>query len=1127
MIVAGGLNILTSSDSFAGLSRGFFLSQTGNCKVFDDGADGYCRADAIGSLVLKRLSDAERDNDNILGLALSTATNHSANSVSITHPHAPTQESLYRQVLREAGVRPQDVDLVKMHGTGTQAGDAAEMESVTGVFSPPHPRRFHPLHISSVKANVGHGEAAAGVTSMIKALLIFQRNSIPRHVGIKTTLNSRFPNLDRLNVHIPHQNVPWPHCADRKRYIMVNNFSAAGGNTSLLLEEPPSRRGPGTCAQTRFVVTASARSRNSLRRYVEKLILFLTHTPSVHLPSLAYTTTARRMHHKHRIAVHGASVPEITAFLQQRLPSVESAPIPQESTRVAFVFSGQGSFYRGVSRQLFEEHPPYRKEVCQLDEICIQHKFGSILPVITYQNHDLTEISPLTAQLATVCVQIALCRLWESLSVLPDVVIGASLGEYAALYAAGALSANDAIYLAGQRAVLMQRVCSEGSHAMLAVQATVSELHQVAQGDSHPYEISCVNGPRSITVSGLQHDITALKAKLEDQGYRTILLNVPFAFHSSQMDSILEQYEIIANRVVFRPSKVPMILPTLADTITDSQQLSGSYMRDATRKPVRFAEALRKARDAGALDIKTVFIEIGIHPTYSGAVRANMPTVETVVPTLKFDEDNWCTLAATMAVLDEVGIRLDWNEWYKPVEKSLRLLDLPSYQWDLAPYWLDYKGDWLLLKDRATASASPSPLRTSLVHQVVEDSFWVDGGMIVIQSDVMDDDFYAVASGHKMSGRPLVSVFAYTDIALLMDFGQVRIFQGLIPRKDRSRSQWIRARLEADLKSSSGVMQFSLRQVLDNGQAEDLATAVVTCGDSQAWLDEWSAGDYTHLLTSRIDALRAMADRGEASRMSKDLVYTLFKTIPMWFFRPAGKWTTPPHHVDPLTHVGGLVLNIGLDDENTVYVMEGWKSMRFAQAPIPGKLYRCYVKMGPQRVDGESDSGCYTGDVHILRGDEVVGKVLGLTLRPLPRILMSRFFDPPDEMNGRPPLSQRDVPSATTTTTLSSSPGLTDNSNSSISTKPMTPPEAPAEKSTTAKEEKQLVRDALALIASEVGVEVDNLTEDTHLSEIGVDSLLSLVLAEKFTMQLKTEIRASFFLESPTIGDIKMYFGRL
>ncbi|KAL5337249.1 hypothetical protein BJX70DRAFT_250953 [Aspergillus crustosus] len=1184
MIVVGGLNILTGSDSFAGLSRAYFLSKTGGCKVFDDGADGYCRADGVGSLILKRLSDAQRDNDNIMGVILGTGTNHSSAAVSLTHPHAPTQEELYRTVLRQAAVNPLDVDYVEMHGTGTQAGDAAEMESVTRVFSPAVSngcRRSEPLHVGSVKANLGHGEAAAGITALIKALLILQHNTIARHVGIKTRLNSKFPDLNRLNVHIPHDNVSWPPRTDRKRYIMVNNFSAAGGNTSLLLEEPPSRSrpGPNNCPATRFVVAVSAKSGLSLQHNLKRLVAYLEENmTSVHLPSLSYTTMARRIHYSRRIAVHGSSVAEILKSLHQQVPdAVDSSQQRSTSTvppPIAYVFSGQGSFYAGIGRDLLEHYPPYKTDIEELDRLCSLHGLPSILPALNGQDSEDTSgstrhITPVVAQLTTVCVQIALYRLWKRIGITPSIVVGASLGEYAALHAAGAISASDTIFLVGQRALLMQELCTANTHSMLAVQATLDEIVQCVP-DRSSYEIACINAHNSITIAGLVANIAIIKSALESHGYRTVVLRSPYAFHSSQIEAILERFDAIVRQVHIYSVNVPVISPLLGNTLCEGQELPDSYLRDSTRQTVQFSSALEHACQNGLITPKTVFVEIGIHQTYSSAVRATIPTLAAIVPSLRSDERNWHTLAVSMSSIHEAGATLNWNEWYSPFETDLRLLDLPTYQWNLKNYWIQHNGDWLLTKDKGPSpmtdhggSGRPAPpgLRTPLLHRILEEKFWADGGRVVMESDVHDEEFFAVASGHKMSGRPVVSVFSYPDMALSlakyihskinpntalpgMDFGSVHVLQGLIPRKDRRMPQSVRLRIEASgTKQHSDAMQMSIYQVTDGKRSgeEDLATGTISYGSPQSWMAEWAS--VAHLVTSRIDALHDLVRDGRADRFTQSMVYLLFKNIVDYSApyhgiqsvivhgleavadviltpTPEGRWpAAPPHHVDSLAHVGGFVLNAGhaVDHSETMYVMEGWRSMRFAKTLVAGTLYRSYVRMMPTA----DDSGFYSGDVYILQGNDVIGLVGGMTLRPLPRILMARFFDPRDPEGTAVPAKQQLTYLSITAIPLPSRSSLSESASDSLPASLATsvglsdieggPGSSPTPTSSK----------ILDLISSETGIDIQDLTDETHLSQLGVDSLLSLVLVEKFAQEFNVDLPASFFLESPTIGLIK------
>src|SRR3569833_331712 len=240
--IVGGLSCMTNSDIFSGLSRGLFLSMTGPCATFDYDADGYCRGDGCASVVVKRLEDAQADKDNILAVILGAATTHSADAISITHPHGPTQSNLSSAILDDAGVDPLDVDYVEVHGTGFLVGDGTEMVSVTNVFAPANRKRpaDRPLYLGAVKANVGHGEAASGVTALVKVLLMLQKNAIPPHVGIKKEINKGIrKDLSERNVNIAFHMTPFRRRDGKPRRVFINNFSAAGGNTGLLLEDAP------------------------------------------------------------------------------------------------------------------------------------------------------------------------------------------------------------------------------------------------------------------------------------------------------------------------------------------------------------------------------------------------------------------------------------------------------------------------------------------------------------------------------------------------------------------------------------------------------------------------------------------------------------------------------------------------------------------------------------------------------------------------------------------------------------------------------------------------------------------------------------------------------------------------
>jgi monodictyphenone polyketide synthase len=362
--------------------------------------------------------------------------------------------------------------------------------------------------------------------------------------------------------------------------------------------------------------------------------------------------------------------------------------------------------------------------------------------------------------------------------VKPDVVIGHSLGEYAALHVAGVLSANDAIFLVAQRARLLERRCKIGTHKMVAVRSSIAQIEEAA--GSMPYEIACINGPKETVLSGAVADMDAIIPVLEGKGYKCYSLDVSFAFHSAQTDPILDEFEAVASSaVLFQTPHLPIISPLLSKVIFDDKTVNANYMRRATRETVNFLSAMETAYNMGTIDDDTAWIEIGPHPVCMGFIKATLPSVNVAAPSLRRDDDNWTTVTSALAALHCAGIPVGWNEFYRPFEPRLRLLDLPTYAWNDKTYWIQYNGDWALTKGntfydeekKAAAAAKvaaeggahvllPSPksaLSTSTVQRIIDERFEGAAGSVFMQSDLSQADFRAAAWGHKMNNCGVVT----------------------------------------------------------------------------------------------------------------------------------------------------------------------------------------------------------------------------------------------------------------------------------------------------------------------------------------------------------------------------------
>nr|WHN38864.1 polyketide synthase 3 [Elsinoe perseae] len=1188
--IAGGVNVLTNCDAFAGLSNGHFLTKTPNaCKTWDKEADGYCRADGVVSIIIKRLPDAIADNDNILGVILGAATNHSAEAVSITHPHAPSQAYLYRDVLTKAGVDPLSVDYVEMHGTGTQAGDKQEMESVTEVFAPLTKRRpaKQPLHIGAVKSNVGHGEAVAGATALLKVLLCMQKNAIPKHVGIKTGVNPAITgDLEKRNVRIPWEYTEWPR--NKKRIACVNSFSAAGGNTSILLEDAPVAERHGTDPRPGGVVAISAKSKGSFKANIERLLAFLETNPETSLANLAYTTTARRVHHNYRLAVSSPDMEQLQHQLRAYVDRADAhKAIPKAGPpSVAFTFTGQGASHKSMNIELFHHSPVFRSELLSLDTLVTAQGFPSIVPAIDGSHPQEHSHGAVITQLMLVCSQIALAKYWQSLGIKPDVVMGHSLGEYAALQVAGVISASDAIYLVGSRARLLEQKCKAGSHAMMAVRASVSKIEQDSSGKS--YEIACINGPNETVLSGTTEQMTEVAKVLEQKGHKCIVLKNEFAFHSAQMDAIADDYEELAKGVNFQAPVLPVVSPLLGKVVFDHKTINATYLRKATRGTVDFYQALQTAKNIGTVEDDTVWVEIGPHPVNVNFVKSTLG-VTTSVASLRRGENAWSTIGQSAAVLHCAGFSINWAEFHRPFESKLRLLDLPNYAWSDKTYWIQYNGNWALTKGntfydtkeaKSTTVASVksvSDLSTSTVQSILEETFDGTHGRVVMQSDLMQKDFLDAAHGHSMNGCGVVTSSIHADIAYTlgkylysklrpgqkqagMNISDLVVTKGLVANSNTKSAQLIR--VAATTNIDTGVVDLEWFTVHGEKSLEQFATAKIYYGNEQEWLNSWAP--LKHLVESRIEQLEDLADYGEGSRFSRSMAYTLFannlvnyankyrgmSSVVLNGFEAFaevqltteshGTWTVPPYFIDSVAHLAGFIMNVtdAHDVQKNFCVTPGWKSMAFAKPLVAGQNYVSYVKMIPT----EEDPGVFMGDVYIMQDGAIIGLVGGITFRRYPRILLNKFFSPPDKgaahasvsvapatkavvAQSKPialPIKKAPEPVANFGPKAEITPPTTPE-NEKEAPVPVVPAAAAAAAAAPASTEHVMAAKAIKLICDETGIDPAGLDQNASFEDLGVDSLMSLVISEKFKSELDIPVSGSLFLDYPNITALRKW----
>lgn len=1180
---AGGLNVLTNPDIFSGLSKGQFLSKTGSCKTYDNAADGYCRGDGCGTVILKRYEDAIADKDNILGCILGAATNHSAEAVSITHPHAGAQEFLYKKVLANAGVDAHEISYVEMHGTGTQAGDGIEMTSVTNVFAPRHRRRTpeQTLHLGAIKANIGHGEAASGINSLIKVMMMMKKNAIPANVGIKGEMNKGFPaDLKDRNVHISQKQVDFPRKGAAKRKIFLNNFSAAGGNTAILLEDGPTRDAPkGVDPRSTVPVTVTARSIASLKRNIDRLQKYLGQNPTTTLTSLSYTATARRIQHNYRIAFPVSDIAKVSDALEAQIKDSYS-PVPMVPTKTAFCFTGQGSQYTGLGQKLYQDLQSFRNDIDQLDNLARIQGLPSFLELL--DGTDVQTLSPVKVQLGMACIQVALARMWASWGITPSAVIGHSLGEYAALHVAGVISASDMVLLVGRRAELLVKDCTPHTHGMLAVKGSAEAIRTTL--GSKMTEIACINGPEETVLCGSGEVVGTANDILSKSGFKATKLNVPFAFHSAQVDPILESFKTVASSVVFNKPSVPVLSPLSGDIIRDAGIIGPEYLARHARETVNFWTALTSGQKDKVFDEKTAWLEVGAHPVCSGMVKASVGATVTA-PSLRRNEDAWKTIATSICTLFTAGVAINFDEYHREFNDAQELLTLPTYSFDDKKYWLDYTNNWTLTKGE-NLSAAPKPIEAPKAAPVVEktykrlstscqkvisEDFHANSGTVVVRSNVSEPKLFAMTIGHQVNNTALCPSSLYGDMALTVaDYMYKQLRPGApevgynvshmeVPKpfivKFDQPAEGQHLQLEAKVDLETGIANLRFTSVTPEGkQIQEHAHCVVKFEDMSEWHENWDRINF--MVKSQVETLHRKTQTSEAHVLQRGIAYKLFKsfvdysdtyrgmeevvldgkdteasaTVKFQTKPEDGDFFFAPYWIDSLAHISGFIVNGSehCDSENFVYVSHGWESIRIAgiQDFSADKKYTSYVRMQPK------PGNMSVGDVYVMEGDNIVAVVGGLKFQQIPRKILNTFLPPQQKMvPGKAASAAVPKTSAPKAAPIKATPAKAPVP-APIKTQLAAPKTAPkaakAPKKAVAKKPQgaTISSRVMQIIATETDVDSSELVDEAAFENLGVDSLMSLTISAKFREELDLEISSTLFTDYPTVGEMKKFFAQ-
>ncbi|OLF18572.1 type I polyketide synthase [Actinophytocola xanthii] len=670
LAVAGAAAVMATPAAFVAFSRQRGLAPDGRCKAFSAAADGTAWAEGVGTLLLERLSDARANGHPVLAVLRGSAVNSDGASNGLAAPNGRAQQRVIHTALAVAGLQPSDVDAVEAHGTGTRLGDPIEATALLATYGA---ERDRPLWLGSVKSNIGHTQGVSGIAGVVKTVLSMRHGLLPRtlHVDEPT------PQVDWSAgaVRLLTEDVPWPRNG-RPRRAGVSSFGVSGTNAHVVLEEvdqplpPPVEPGPGPVAWP-----LSARTPDALAATAEAL---LSSVDGLRPADVAHTLTAGRAVFGTRAVVVGADPAGLAA-----LAAGEPHPAVVRGTAVrpgplAVLFAGQGAQRVGMGRGLYSAFGAF---ATAFDELCdeLSGHLGTSLRAAVFDGPAEALRGTALAQAALFAVEAATAELLRSFGVRPDYLLGHSVGELAAVHAAGVLSTEDACALVAARGRLMAALPAGG--AMLAVQATETEVVDSING--HAVSLAAVNGPESVVVSGDVVGVAALAEQWRARSRRTRLLEVSHAFHSAAVEPVLTELAEVAAGLTFHEPLVP-IVSTLTGRLAGPELTSPGYWPEQARSPVRFLDAVRTLVGQG---VRT-FLDAGPDGTLAAAAREAVGPEGggEFVPCLRADRPEPEALTAALARLHVTGRAVDWAAFHAPHRP--RHVDLPTYPFRTRRFWL-------------------------------------------------------------------------------------------------------------------------------------------------------------------------------------------------------------------------------------------------------------------------------------------------------------------------------------------------------------------------------------------------------------------------------------------------------
>lgn len=764
LAIAGGVNIILNPDHAIGYSQGKMMAPDGRCKTFDARANGYVRSEGAGIVVLKPLSQALADGDQVYAVIRGSAANNDGHTDLFMTPSIQGQQAVLQQALRDADVRPEQLQFVETHGTGTSVGDPVELKALGSILAEGRPAD-RPFVVGSVKTNIGHTEGAAGMAGLIKVALCLKHKMIPPNLHFETP-NPAIP-WQALPLVVAQELMPWPRYANTPCLAGVSSFGIAGTNAHIILAEAPPvipEIRKATEEAPAQILTISAQTAPALQEMAQRYQHWLTSSDGLDaaLSDIAAMAGTRRTHHDFRLAITGHShfdmATKLNAFAQNEASTGMSTGrrIASRANKIVWVFPGQGSQWLGMGRELLATVPVFRSVIEQCDAVMRKLTDWSLLEQLQAdESHSrIEEIDVVQPMLFA--MQIALAAVWRSWGVIPDAVVGHSMGEVAAAYVAGAISLKDAALIICGRSKLLRRTSGKG--AMAAVELSLEQAQTLISDYADRVSIAVSNSPNSTVLSGDPTALQAILAQLEQNNIFGRLVKVNVASHSPQMDPLRADLLELLAAIQPQVASIPMY-STVTNSITYGENFDAHYWVRNLREPVLYAAAVQNLLAQGF----DTFMEMSPHPVLVAATRQCIELYGgsgAVLSGLRRNEEEYATLLNTLGSLYTLGFPLQWEK----LHTYTCHVTLPLYAWQRERYW-----NSLLDEEVALTGWNPAMLQGGnntghmLLSQRVQPALQHNS---YLWENEINIKRYAYLKDHRVHGMVVLPASAYMEIAL-------------------------------------------------------------------------------------------------------------------------------------------------------------------------------------------------------------------------------------------------------------------------------------------------------------------------------------------------------------------------